>query len=160
MLGMNEANLNLGTTEEQTAALARGYYGQGLNCAESVLLAFLDTHQLSRDALCLASGFGGGIGHTGHICGAISAAVMALGTQKGRKDPFAIEDPMERSRQLREEIYPLFADLIQEAEEKFGTVNCAELTAGFEDFNSKERRLHCQEIITYCAALAARHGEK
>ena len=157
---MYEHKLEQGTTQERTEALARENYAAGLNCAESVYLAFLDAHGLGRDTLCLATGFGGGIGHTGHICGAITAAVLALGTQKGRKDPFAIEDPSQRGRQLREEIYPLFANLIGEAEAKFGTVNCADLTAEFEDFGSPERKLHCQEIVAYCAALAARHGAK
>jgi len=147
-------------THERTEALARENYGSGLNCAESVFLAFLDAHGLGREPLCLATGFGGGIGHTGHICGAVTAAVLSLGTQRGRKDPFAVEDPAERSRQLREDIYPLFAALIGEAEAKLGTVSCADLTAGFEDFNSPERKLHCQEIVAYCAALAARHADQ
>ena len=157
---MDEHKLDQVGTQEQTEAFARENYGAGLNCAESVYLAFLDAHSLGRDTLCLATGFGGGIGHTGHICGAITAAVLALGTQKGRQDPFAVLDPAERGRQLREEIYPLFADLIGEAEAKFGTVNCADLTAEFEDFGSPERKQHCQEIVSYCAALAARHAAK
>lgn len=157
---MEEHKLEQRSTQARTEALARENYEAGLNCAESVYLAFLDANGLGRDTLCLATGFGGGIGHTGHICGAVTAAVLALGTQKGRRDPFAIEDPAQRGRQLREEIYPLFADLIGEAEAKFGTVNCADLTAGFEDFGSPERKRHCQEIVAYCAALAARHAAK
>ncbi len=156
---MAAQKLDQGGTQARTEALARENYGAGLNCAESVYLAFLDANGLGRDTLCLATGFGGGIGHTGHICGAITAAVLALGTQKGR-NPLAIEDPAERGRQLREDIYPLFADLIGEAEAKFGTVNCADLTAGFEDFGSPERKQHCQEIVAYCAGLAARHAAK
>jgi C_GCAxxG_C_C family probable redox protein len=154
---MDTSKLEQLSLQEKTEALARGYYGEGLNCAESVFLAFLDAYGLDREVLGLASGFGGGIGHTRHICGAVTGAVMSLGTQKGR-DPFAIEDPQERGRQLREEIYPRFAALIGEAEKHFGTVNCAELTAGFEDFGSVERKRHCREIIAYCAALAARHA--
>lgn len=38
--------------------------------------------ELSEDILCMATGFGGGIGHTKNICGAITGSVMALGTVK------------------------------------------------------------------------------
>ena len=49
----------------------------GYNCAQSVLTSYsselgLDDHQ----ALRLAAPFGGGIGHSGEVCGAVSGAMM------------------------------------------------------------------------------------
>ncbi len=147
---------------EETKAKARDYFRQGLNCAECVFLAFYDTHEtnLPREAVGLASGFGGGIGHTKHICGAISGALLALGTQKGRSNPFAKETPRERSLELREDVYPRFADLLEEVKEHYGTVLCAELTASHPDFDAPARRQSCAEIVSYCADLCARHAEK
>lgn len=147
---------------EETKAQAKAYFREGLNCAECVFLAFLDTHEtnLPREVVELASGFGGGIGHTKHMCGAISGALLALGTQKGRPNPFQKESPRERSLELREEVYPRFADLLNEVNEHYGTLLCAELTATHPDFDAPARRQSCAEIVSYCAELCARHAEK
>ena len=146
---------------EQTEQQAKAYFREGLNCSECVLLSFLDTHEsdLPREVVRLASGFGGGIGRTKHICGAITGAVMALGSQKGRKNPFEKETPMERSLELKEDVYPHFASLLEAIRSRYGTVLCSELTAKHEDFNGKARRKSCQEIVAYCALLAAKHAE-
>lgn len=69
---------------------ARGYFRQGLNCTECVLKTYMDLYEtgMPEEILCMATGFGGGIGHTKNQCGAIGGAVMALGFEKGRKNPF------------------------------------------------------------------------
>jgi len=146
---------------EQTEEKARAYYREGLNCAECVFLSFLDTHEteLPREVLRLASGFGGGIGHTKNICGAVTGAILALGTQKGR-DPFEKDSPKERTLALRQEVYPRFAALINEIEAHYGTLLCADLTAQHTDFDAPARKKSCREIIAYCASLAAKHAEK
>ena len=84
------------TTEEKMALadeISRGYFRQGLNCAECVLRTFMDMHdtKLPDEVICMASGFGGGMGHTKNTCGAITGAVLALGMTKGR-DPFENEE--------------------------------------------------------------------
>ena len=71
------------TVEEKMALadeISRGYFRQGLNCTECVLKTFMDIYDidLPEDILCMATGFGGGIGHTKNICGASPGAVMAL----------------------------------------------------------------------------------
>ena len=141
---------------------AMAYFRQGYNCAECVFLSYLDTHDtdMPRDLAGIISGFGGGIGHSKHLCGAVSGAVLALGTTKGRWDMFADKESRERSAQLRQDIYPHFASLIAEAKAHFGTLECAELTAAYKDFDSPERRHSCGAMVSYCAALAARHGAK
>ncbi len=154
---MEETTSKIQETEER----AREYFRQGLNCAECVLLSFLETHDTgySSQVVGLASGFGGGIGQTRHICGAISATVMALGSVKGRKNPMEKETPKERSLQLRQELYPQFSAMIQEIEAHFGSIECRDLTRNYEDFDGAPRRRGCMEIIAYCAALVARYGE-
>jgi C_GCAxxG_C_C family probable redox protein len=65
----------------------------------------------------IASGFGGGIGNTGAVCGAIVGAVMALSLK------------MEQGGM---EEYMRLAGVIQEFRRRFGskmgTINCRELT--------------------------------
>lgn len=149
--------------ETETMAKARQqaseYFRQGLNCAECVLRAFLNDHEtdLPDGIIRLASGFGAGIGATRNMCGAISGAVLALGVVKGR-DPFALDDPRARGLQLRSEVYPPFAAMVGEVEDRYSTLICKELTAPMGDFAGKERRKSCQDIVGYCAALAEKYA--
>lgn len=59
----------------------------GWNCCQSVLLAMADSMDLSsRDVLKAATGFGGGVGNMGSLCGALAAGVLTLGMLHGRVD--------------------------------------------------------------------------
>ena len=153
------------TLEEKMAVandISRNYFRQGLNCTECVLRTFLDMYDvcLSDDVLCMATGFGGGIGHTKNICGAITGVVMALGTVKGRRDPFGPKEEMgERIKHLQQDIYPVFGKMINEIETKYGTLICREMSQPFGDFESKPRKKNCMEIISYCAQLACKYAE-
>ena len=162
MICVSDALQENETLEQKASDIAMAYFRQGYNCAECVFLSYLDTHDtpLPRELAGIISGFGGGIGHTKHLCGAVSGAVLALGTTKGRGDIFADKEPRERSAQLRQDIYPHFADLVAEAKAHLGSLECAELTASHKDFDSPERRKGCGAMVSYCAALAARHGAK
>jgi len=158
---MDERSMeNLGIAEK-TEQAARGHFREGFNCAECVLLGYMDTHDtgMSSDILTLITGFGGGIGRTRNICGAISGAVMSLGFEKGRKNPCQELEPKERAAELGT-IYPIFADLVNEIKDHYGTLLCSELSAPFEDFDGRERKKNCQEIVGFCAGLAAKHAEK
>ncbi|HEY6874063.1 MAG TPA: C-GCAxxG-C-C family protein [Geobacteraceae bacterium] len=66
---------------ERVAGDAEGLYRSGkMHCAEAVLVALRNAFapEVSEDVVRMAAGFGGGSG-TGCICGAVSAATMALG---------------------------------------------------------------------------------
>jgi len=149
------------TLAEEAEQRARDYFRQGLNCAECVLKAFMDTHEtgMSEEILALSTGFGGGIGRAQSLCGAIAGAVMAVGTVKGRRNPLEKETPRERAQELGG-IYPTFAEMAQEITEHYGSLICKELSAPFDEFEGKARRKSCQEIIGFCAALAAKNVEK
>jgi C_GCAxxG_C_C family probable redox protein len=68
------------THKEEAEALFSG----GFNCAQSILTAFGVDLGIERDiALKLASPFGGGIGRTGHVCGAVTGAIMVIGLKFG-----------------------------------------------------------------------------
>jgi C_GCAxxG_C_C family probable redox protein len=76
----------------------------------------------------IASYFGGGIGNTGSVCGAVAGAVMAIGLIKGRGD--TMED------------WLLIAEVAQEFRRRFEaemeTINCRELTEA--DLSTEEGR--------------------
>lgn len=142
--------------------LGRGYFRQGLNCAECVLRTVMDIYECNvpDEVICMATGFGGGMGHTKNTCGAITGAVLALGLIKGRRDPFGPKEEMgARVKQLQGEIYPVFGGMIEEMESHFGTLICREMAQQFEDFDSKPRKKNCMETIAYCAALAVKYAE-
>ena len=142
--------------------LGRGYFRQGLNCAECVLRSFMDIYEVNvpDEVICMATGFGGGMGHTKNTCGAITGAVLALGLVKGRRDPFGPKEEMAaRLKQLQGEIYPVFGQMVEEMKAHFGTLICSEMAQQFEDFDSKPRKKNCMETIAYCAALAVKYAE-
>ncbi len=62
---------------ESCGALAGRLFDSGMNCAEAVVLA--TTGSDDPALLALAKPFGGGIGGTKCLCGAISGGVLALG---------------------------------------------------------------------------------
>ncbi len=92
--------------DETTGGKAAEYFNRGFNCAESTLLALSD----SLDIECkyipkIATGFGGGVGRHGEICGALSGSIMALGIVLGRKEA---ED-----RAGKEKMYKITEDFIK-----------------------------------------------
>jgi C_GCAxxG_C_C family probable redox protein len=64
----------------EAQALFEGPY----NCAQAVLSPFSERFGLPQaTALKMTTPFGGGIGHTGQVCGAVSGAIMAIGLAQG-----------------------------------------------------------------------------
>ena len=153
------------TTEEKMAMaeeISKGYFKQGLNCAECVFRTFADMHDINLpdEVITLTTGFGGGMGHTKNTCGAITGAVMALGTVKGRRDPFEHEDMKDRIAQLQKEIYPVFGEMVNEIKDEYGTLICSELSDPFGDFAGKARKKNCMQMIAHCSAVATKYADR
>jgi len=74
----------------------------------------------------IASGFGGGIGNTGAVCGAVVGAVMALSLKMKRGD--TMEDWLR--------IAAVAQDFRRRFEAEMGTINCRELIGA--DLNTEE----------------------
>lgn len=101
----------------------------GCNCSQAVLSAFAGDLGLDRDtALKIASGFGGGIGHTSQTCGAVTGAVMVIGLKNK-----LLPDKIYMSNQ---QAYDIISQLIQEFEKRNGSVICRDLIG--LDFNDEE----------------------
>jgi C_GCAxxG_C_C family probable redox protein len=153
-------------TEKITAIRdrARKNFSRGFNCAECVLeagLEHVDTG-LPREVLRLATGFGGGVGLFGDTCGAVSGAVLAVGAVHGRSQLPDNEDRKaameEAARQLygRPGLYRIFNQIPNRLKEKYGHTLCREITAQWQDqWLCRDHALHCREIITDAAELAA-----
>ena len=150
------------TLVERVEAEAKDGFRNGLNCSECVMTAFLNNFEtgLPKEVVKMATGFGGGMGHTKNTCGAITGAVMALSALVGRENPRAKETMAERVQELQQDIYPVVGKMVREMEEKYGTLICSELSNPHGDCEGKARKKNCMTMITECAALAAKHAEE
>ncbi len=108
-------------TENYKSKSAKDYFMEGSNCSESTLLGISEAiGEKCRFIPQIASGFGGGFGRHGEVCGAISGAVMAIGLVHGRKDP--------KDAAAKEKIYGIVDEYLKIFKEKYGTLSCRELT--------------------------------
>jgi len=72
-------------------------FASGLNCAQAVLQAC--TGNDTPEMMAMAKGFGGGVGGSKCLCGAISGGVMALGLAgKGNRAAKLVEAFKEQNR--------------------------------------------------------------
>jgi len=68
----------------------------GFSCSQAVFTAFSDDFGLDRQtALKMSQALGGGMGHLGQTCGALSGAFLAIGLKYGRT---RAEDTASRDR--------------------------------------------------------------
>ena len=104
----------------EKSQLAKRYFEEGYNCAQSVLLAFCEETGLSIDqAAKLASTFGGGMGRMREVCGAVSAMFMIQGLLEGYTDPKAKEE--------KAELYARVRDVAERFREKNHSIICRDL---------------------------------
>ena len=125
------------------ADTAGSYHKKGFNCAESVFLTLREyaAPELSEEMVRLATPFGGGLGRSGCVCGALSGAVMIIGAAKGRVSP---DIPRKISYELTNEYHNIFR-------KKFGATCCRVLVK--DEFGSPGQGEQCYRIITESAVL-------
>ncbi len=151
---------------EMARAKAEDNFRKGLNCSECVVRALIDTEglDLPPEALKYASGFGGGVGLYGSMCGALSGAVLGVSGVHGRSDILHDDPKADRKELLKERVkgltgeaglYKIFNNLAAEFKEQHGAELCRELTEPY-DFHDRERAMLCKGIIGDAAALAAK----
>jgi C_GCAxxG_C_C family probable redox protein len=139
---------------ERAAQKARDLFLSGYNCAESVLLSTLELMGEEAEwAPRVASGFGGGIGRTCQVCGAITGAVIASGWARGR----------ESAGDGIDELYSIVSSLVDDFVERFGTSSCGMLID--VDLADPEQRARaqkdgvfaeqCTKFVEFCTLTVA-----
>ena len=99
----------------------------------------------------LATGFGGGIGRKGSICGALAGAVMALGMKLGRTDA--------NDKDRRERTYEKCYEFCSQFEKEFGSQACRDLTGVHLD-NPEERKIWLESGgMKKCASIVEKTAE-
>lgn len=107
----------------QRAEIARENFMKGLNCCQSVFLAFRDLTGLDESAAMKVSApLGGGVGRMREICGAVSAMMMVLG--------FVYYDAAHPTLEEKTALYRLEQELAGRFRERYGSVVCRELLKG------------------------------
>jgi len=102
-------------SQEAVSRFMRGY-----NCAQAVSSVFAgDTGVPEEVVLRAATGFGGGVGHTGGACGAASGAVLVIGLSLGSTGP--------DEKEAKDRTYALTREFIARFTHRNGAVSCTEL---------------------------------
>jgi len=133
------------------ARLARRYFEDGFNCAESLLLAV--TESRGKRPACaprIATAFGGGMANTNQACGALTGGVMAIGILLGRDGP---DDS-------RKETYAAAQAYTEAFRSAFGDTGCTALLGvdlgtpeGKKAFDEQNLHERCLDIVGRAAAL-------
>jgi C_GCAxxG_C_C family probable redox protein len=99
---------------------AEEHFEEGFNCAQSVLLTMFEHWNSKKCELIpkIATGFGGGIGRCGSVCGALAGGIMAVGIKYGTNEP---------SLEQRLKAYEVAQQLYRKFEKHHGSVYCREL---------------------------------
>ena len=121
---------------------------QGYGCCQSVVAAFADLYGMDDImAKRIAAGFGGGVGRTREVCGAVTGAALVLGMRHGPD---------------KNAVYPSVQDFIAKFKAECGSVVCRELlagtgatTGGTAEERTKEyyRKRPCVELVKLAAGF-------
>ena len=109
---------------------AKELFLKGNNCAQAVFAAFCDiTGVDEKTALYIASSFGGGMGHIGETCGAVTGMLMAAGMLMGYGENADMNTKKTYYRKVKE--------LTDKFKAEFEHLRCPELLAklGKGDYN-------------------------
>ena len=114
---------------ENSADKAGALFDGGYNCAQAVLQA--TTGRNDSELLVMADAFGGGIGESGCLCGAVTGGVMALALlgDGGRN-----------------------GELVQAFRREFGTTCCRGLSKSYR-WLSPEHKANCRRLTVRAAEL-------
>jgi C_GCAxxG_C_C family probable redox protein len=105
---------------------ARYFTEEKHNCAQAVLRAVAEKHGLACPSCipAVALAMGGGVGHTGHICGAVSGSVMAIGLAMDRRTPGDLAA-------RKQAAYGVAGSFVKAFAAHFGAVDCCDIL-GFD----------------------------
>ncbi|MGE5681161.1 MAG: C-GCAxxG-C-C family protein [Bacillota bacterium] len=105
---------------EKSEQAVNTFTAGGFNCAQSVFSTYSEHLGFdSQTALKISCSFGGGMGHIGETCGAVTGAFMLIGLKYGQINP---EDT-----DSKEKVYALVQEFTRQFKEQYGSVKCKDL---------------------------------
>jgi len=127
--------------------LASEYLKKGYNCAQAIIKTYVgDVGMNEEEAVKMTSVMGGGIGRTGHICGAVSGAALIIGMKFGSTDNTV--------KHARAKAYQKAKELLEKFAAKNKSILCKELL-GY-DISTREGLAQAREsgvMVQKCPKL-------
>ncbi len=125
--------------------LAVKQFKSGYNCAQSMIYSFAEELGIDKSiAMKLATGFGGGLGRTGNVCGAVTGGILILGLMFGRGEN---EDKIKQ-----EKTYQYVREFIEKFKVKYGTVECKSLIDNIDLLTDEgKKRFRETNMINKCS---------
>ena len=103
---------------------ARATFRKGFNCSQAVLSSFGEEFGLDPImAYKVAAAFGGGMGHMGETCGAVTGAFMVIGLKYG----LTVADGSQSHR----EAFSAVQDFVEQFKSRHSSIVCRDLL-GFD----------------------------
>jgi len=99
----------------------------------------------------LATGFGGGIGRKGSLCGAFTGSVMAIGMKMGRTDP--------KDKETVSRVYTKCQQFWDQFEKEFGSNLCQTITGYHLDNEAERQKWLASGGMEKCAAIVGKTAE-
>jgi len=131
----------LASREKKHVMISRG--DLKLHCCESTIIRIHNGKSLpgfDEDVMRIASGFAGGVGGWGMVCGAVSGSVMAMGLLHGCEGTETPDVYEEKRMGLRRRAQKLMKDF----EDEFGSGNYSDLRG--VDRRTDEGKRHLEEL--------------
>jgi C_GCAxxG_C_C family probable redox protein len=129
-------------------------FTNGYFCSQAVLCTFCNELELDRaTALKIASGFGGGMGRMGEVCGAVTGAYMVLGMHTWQASEVNPEEKNKVSERIR-----AFTDTFKQ---RHGSIICRDLIGcnigtpeGYQEARDKGLFVSvCRPLVEDAAAI-------
>lgn len=115
-------------------------YKSGYSCAQAVACAYADVLDMSEvNAYRLSEGFGGGMGHYGHTCGACSAMVMVAS--------YRLCPNMDHIGTSKEITYPVIKRMVTKFKEANGDIDCFSILRNAEKGIEDGKRISCIHCV-------------
>jgi len=120
---------------------AISYFDNGFNCAQSVVSSFCDDLNIDKEtALKLSTGFGGGMGRKGEVCGAVTGGIFVLGAKYG--NGFTVDEEKTNTTHSKT------SELMEFISQKHKTYLCKELKNNPEIAEEDVRDKVCKSCIS------------
>lgn len=134
---------------ESRVEKAIALFKNGYNCSQAVFVAYSDLYGLDEStAFKLSTSFGGGLGGTRNVCGAVSGMSMIAGLAKGTDQP--------HDKEGKKVNYETVQLLVNEFEKENGSIVCGELL-GLKPTDIPLKKRPCVEYVRMCAELLEKH---
>lgn len=133
---------------------AKDFFESGYNCGQASSMPFAQEAGLSEAAVArMMAGFGGGLGGSRDLCGAVSGMVWAIGVLHGNYDP--------TNNEAKTAFYERVKKAVDTFTAEFGTTNCRELleASGCLATSTPSERTQDYYAKRPCAYLVERAAE-